>query len=115
MIVRVWTGWTRTEQAAAYQAYMHEVALPGYEEIEGNLGVLMLHRELPDRGWTEFTMISMWRSLADVRAFAGSDISRAVFYDRDEAFLVDQQATVTHYEVYGATENLWLSLESGHG
>ena len=106
MIVRRWTGWTETARAAAYEAYMHEVALPGYADLPGNLGVLMLRRPVAGKDWTEFTMISLWRSLADVEAFTGPDVERAVFYDRDDELLVDREWTVAHYDVYGATENL---------
>lgn len=85
---------------------MREVALPGYTDVSGNLGVLMLRRELTDRPWTEFTMISLWRSMADIEAFAGRDPSRAVFYDRDDEFLVDREWTVVHDEVYATSTGL---------
>jgi hypothetical protein len=101
MLVRSWTGWTRTSDADAYVEYMHEVALTGYADTVGNRGVLMLRRDLPD-GRTEFTMITAWEDWDSVRAFAGDDPEKAVFYPRDEAFLVDREMTVRHYEVYGS-------------
>jgi heme-degrading monooxygenase HmoA len=106
MIARTWTGWTENTRAGAYEDYMRDVALPGYTDVPGNLGVLMLRRELSDRPWTEFTMISLWRSMADVVAFAGPDPARAVFYDRDDEFLVDRQLTVTHDDVYATSPGL---------
>ncbi|HEU4492438.1 MAG TPA: hypothetical protein VFR74_16370 [Jiangellales bacterium] len=106
MIARRWTGWTDNARAGAYEDYMRDVALPGYTDVPGNLGVLMLRRELTDRPWTEFTMISLWRSMADVEAFAGPDPVRAVFYDRDDEFLVDRELTVTHDEVYATSPGL---------
>ncbi|MGZ4637701.1 MAG: hypothetical protein ACXV2J_01445 [Actinomycetes bacterium] len=113
MVVRSWTGWTETVRAADYEAYMHEVALPGYADIEGNLGVLMLRRDLDDKPWTEFTMISLWESLADIRRFAGDDPTVAVFYQRDDDFLVDRERTVRHYEVFGSTPR--LGVPAAHG
>jgi heme-degrading monooxygenase HmoA len=106
VIARRWTGWTDNARAGAYEDYMREVALPGYTDVPGNLGVLMLRRELTDRPWTEFTMISLWRSMADVEVFAGRDPGRAVFYDRDDELLVDREWTVVHDEVYAASPGL---------
>ncbi|MEO3830295.1 hypothetical protein [Actinomadura sp. B10D3] len=87
-------------KAADYERYMHEVALPGYSEVAGNLGVLMLRREV-DHDLTEFTMVTLWDSLDSIRRFAGDDPSVAVFYSRDDEFLVEREYTVKHYEVYG--------------
>jgi heme-degrading monooxygenase HmoA len=103
MIARVWTGWTETADASAYEEYMHQVALPGYEGVEGNQGVLMLRRDDADSGRTEFTMLSLWTSMESIRAFAGDDPSVAVFYDRDDDYLVEREETARHYVVYGAT------------
>jgi heme-degrading monooxygenase HmoA len=106
MIARVWTGWTRTTDAAEYQAYMHQVALPGYSGIAGNRGVLMLRRDDPGSKRTEFTMLSLWDSLETIRWFAGENPDVAVFYDRDEELLVERDMTVRHYNVYGGSADL---------
>jgi heme-degrading monooxygenase HmoA len=103
MIVRSWTGWTEKSRAAEYERYMREVALPGYSTTPGNLGVLMLRRDMGEGQWSEFTMLSLWQDLTAVEAFAGSDVTRAVFYDRDDEYLVEREWHVTHYEVYGST------------
>lgn len=102
MIARIWTGATRTKDADAYQQYMREVALPGYADIAGNRAVLMLRRPRVD-GRTEFTMVTIWDGLENITAFAGPDPEQAVFYPRDEQFLVDRELTVRHYEVYGTS------------
>jgi heme-degrading monooxygenase HmoA len=112
MIVRSWTGWTNTAQAEAYEAYMHEVALPGYSTTPGNRGVLMLRRDLEDGVRTEFTMVSLWDSMDDVRRFAGDNPESAVFYDRDAEFLIEREWTVRHYQVYGQTSTLGKRAES---
>jgi heme-degrading monooxygenase HmoA len=100
MIVRIWRGWTRTADADAYRDYMTRVALPGYSEVPGNVAVYMTTRRDGDR--QEFAMITIWQSLDAVRAFAGDDPTRAVFYPDDDTFLVDRERTVTHYDVYGS-------------
>lgn len=100
MIARIWTGATRAADADAYEEYMHEVALAGYANDAGNRAVLMLRRARDDDR-TEFTMITIWEGLENVIAFARPDPERAVFYPRDEQFLVERDLTVRHYDVYG--------------
>jgi heme-degrading monooxygenase HmoA len=100
VIVRMWRGWTRREDGAAYRAYMTHVALPGYADVPGNRAVYMTSR--PDGDREEFTMITMWDSMDAVRAFAGDDPTRAVFYPDDDRYLVDREHTVTHHDVYAS-------------
>ncbi len=100
MIARIWTGATRAADADAYEEYMREVALPGYAGVAGNRAVLMLRRSRDDDR-TEFTMVTVWDTLESITAFAGPDPERAVFYPRDERFLVERELAVRHYEVYG--------------
>jgi heme-degrading monooxygenase HmoA len=100
MIARIWTGATRAGDADAYQEYMQEVALPGYANVTGNRAVLMLRRARDDDR-TEFTMVTVWDGMQSVIAFTGPDPDRAVFYPRDERFLVERDLTVRHYDVYG--------------
>ena len=102
MIARIWTGATRTADADAYQQYMSEVALSGYAGVAGNRGVPMLRRARGDDR-TEFTMVTVWDGRDSVIAFAGPDPDRAVFYPRDEQFLVERDRTVRHYDVYGGS------------
>lgn len=100
MIMRIWRGWTRAEDADAYRDYMTRVALPGYADSAGNIAVYMTSRR--DGNREEFTMVTVWESLDAIRAFAGDDPTGAVFYPDDDAYLVDREHTVTHYAVYAS-------------
>lgn len=104
MVARIWTGWTEASRDAEYAAYMQETALPSYASTPGNRGVLMLRRRVGDR--TEFVMVTLWSGVRDVESFAGPEPERAVFYDRDDEFLVERDLTARHYEVYGASPAL---------
>lgn len=97
MIARVWKGAVRKEDAGAYAEYMQGTGVAGYAEISGNRGVWMLRRDVDGR--TEFVMFSLWDSLDAVKAFAGEDYERAVFYPEDDRFLVERDRVSTHYEV----------------
>lgn len=100
MVIRIWRGWTRAEDAQAYRSYMTHVALPGYTRVDGNIAVHMASRRDGDR--EEFAMITIWESLDAIRAFAGDELERAVFYEDDDAYLVDREWTVRHYHVYAS-------------
>ncbi|RKQ92612.1 hypothetical protein C8N24_2464 [Solirubrobacter pauli] len=98
MIARTWRGAVRTADAEAYAAYIDETGMRAYAETPGNQGAYMLTREIAG-GLTEFTTLSFWDSLDAVRAFAGEDYETAVFYPEDDRYLVERDATCTHYEV----------------
>jgi heme-degrading monooxygenase HmoA len=98
MIARTWRGWISTEQTAAYVDYITKTGLSGYRETPGNLGAQMWTTDLGG-GRTEVVTVSWWSSLADIEGFAGQDIAAAVFYPEDDAYLVERETTVRHYEV----------------
>ncbi len=98
MIARTWRGWVRTDRAAEYVDYITGTGIAGYRRTPGNRGAQMWTRDLGD-GRTEVTTVSWWDSLADIHGFAGEDIGRAVFYPRDDDFLIDRETTVSHHEV----------------
>ena len=104
MIARTWSGAVRAADADAYLEYLDAVGTPGYAAVPGNRGVVTLRRLVDDRA--EFLMISFWESEEAVRAFAGPDVSRAVFYPEDDRFLIARDEHVTHYEVVGQTESV---------
>jgi heme-degrading monooxygenase HmoA len=97
VIARIWRGATKAEDAEAYAAYLDRTGVSEYRSTAGNRGVLVLRDIEDDRA--EFTLVSLWESMDAVRRFAGDDPSRAVFYPDDDAFLVDRDRTVRHYDV----------------
>jgi hypothetical protein len=98
MIARSWRGWIRTEDSAAYIAYVTETGINEYRATPGNRGAWILTRELGD-GRTEMVTLSFWDSRDVIRGFAGDDIDRAKFYPEDDRYLVDRETTVLHFDV----------------
>lgn len=96
MIVRIWHGVTPAEKAERYLAYLLETGVKDYQTVAGNRGVQVLHRTA--EGTTEFLILSFWESYEAIRAFAGDDLERAVYYDKDREFLLELEPTVTHYD-----------------
>lgn len=99
MIARVWRGATRLADAQAYLAYLERTGLAEYRATPGNRGAWVLWRAVGDEA--EFNTLSFWENEDAIRAFAGEDISRAVFYPDDDRFLVRRELTVDHYHLAG--------------
>jgi len=97
VIARTWRGWTNAADADRYADYVNETGVRGLGDTEGNRGVYMLRRIDGDRA--EFIVLSLWDSLDAIKAFAGDDIEKAVFYPEDDDFLVEREWTCVHYEV----------------
>ena len=97
MIARVWHGATKAEDEQAYAEYLEETGMRSARALVGNRGTLVLHRRVRDRA--EFQTVLLFESLDHVRAFAGDDLERAVFFPEDDRFLVEREPTVVHYDV----------------
>ena len=97
MIGRIWRGATNAADAHAYLEVLHRTGLREYDATPGNRGVVVLRRLAA--GKAEFVLLTFWESETAIRAFAGDDISRAVFYPDDDTFLVERGEAVEHFEV----------------
>ena len=100
MIARIWRGSTRESDKDTYFTYLQQTGLKEYSAVPGNLGVWTLRRVAD--GKCEFTLISLWDSWDAIKAFAGSDPEKAVFYPEDDKFLIERDLRVHHYEVLSA-------------
>jgi heme-degrading monooxygenase HmoA len=96
MIARRWRGKVRAADLDAYLAYLEESGIAALGSTPGNEGVAVF-RHLDDLTDTaEFEVVSYWRGLDDIKAFAGDDISVARFFPEDDRYLVDRELTVRH-------------------
>ncbi len=101
MIARIWRGLTRESDKDTYFAYLQKTGLKEYAAIPGNRGVWTLRRVADVK--CEFTLISLWDSMDAIKAFAGPDYEKAVFYPEDDKFLIERGPRVQHYEVLSAS------------
>jgi heme-degrading monooxygenase HmoA len=97
VIARIWDGTTRSEDAETYWRYLQETGVRECRRTPGNRGVQVLRRVEGDEAHFRFT--SLWDSLDSIRAFAGSDIEKAVYFPKDRQFLLSLDPHVRHYEV----------------
>lgn len=97
MIARTWHGTVPAAVADAYHRYLLATGVPDYRATPGNRGVYVLRRV--EGVVAHFLLLTLWDSWESIRAFAGDDVERARYYPEDEAFLLELEPTVTHYEV----------------
>lgn len=97
MIMRIWRGITPKQQADAYLEHLRHTALHTLREQPGQRGAWVLQRVQGDS--CEFQLLSLWDSLDAVRAFAGDQPERAVYFAEDDKFLLDMEPLVRLYEV----------------
>ena len=97
MIARIWRGITLKEKADDYLAYLHETGLRDYANTAGNRGVTVLRRVQGDH--CEIMLISLWDSMDAVRAFAGENPDKSVYYPEDDQYLLQMEPLVRHYEI----------------
>ena len=97
MIARIWHGVTPADKADAYTGYLKRTGEKHCRATTGNLGVYALRRIEGDRA--HFLFVSLWESFDAIRAFAGEEYERAVYYPEDRKFLLELEPRVTHYEV----------------
>lgn len=95
VIARTWRGTVAAADADGYLEYLRRTGLAAYRGTPGNAGAIALQRTVGDRA--ELLLVSFWESEAAVRAFAGDDPARAVFYPDDDRWLVERDEHVDHY------------------
>ena len=97
MIVRIWRGRIPRAKLGEYVAYMEETGLREYVATPGNQGARMLSQDHGEE--VEVAMLTFWESWDAIRTFAGEELDRAVYYDRDREFLTRLDERVEHFEV----------------
>jgi len=95
MIARIWRGWTRSWDADAYARYLVDTAISQCRGAAGNRGAYLLRRGECER--TELVTITLWDSLAAMRAFTGENGEPPLSSD-DARFLIGGAPAVVHYE-----------------
>lgn len=97
MIVRVWGAIASAAESGAYPAHFRETVLPALNAQAGFLGAELLKSAVDDR--VAFLVLTRWRSLEAIRAFAGDQVERAVVEPAAARVLLSFEAKVRHYEV----------------
>ena len=99
MIARRWRGRVRAADSDAYLVYLEASGVPALRSTDGNRGVLVFrHLEAAADG-AEVEVVSLWRDLDAIRAFAGDDITAARFFPDDDGYLIERELRCRHDQV----------------
>ena len=97
MIIREWRGRANSTKAEAYPKHFREKVISELRDVPGFVGAQLGRRHLDDK--IEFLVLTRWRSMDAIRAFAGVDVEKAVVEPGAVAALIDFDGRVRHYEV----------------
>ena len=101
MIARHWRGWTKPQDADAYEDLLTQTVLPGLSHIDGYRGGYVLRSDGPEE--SEFVVINFFASLDAVRRFAGADYATPVFEPQAKKLLSRFEPIAMHYTVRAST------------
>ena len=98
MIARIWHGWTKTEDAKAYEKLLRDEIFPSIaaRNIEGYCGAELFVRE--DGHEVEFVTLLRFDSMDAVMEFAGPKASKPVIFPKAEA-LITRMEQAWHYRL----------------
>ncbi len=104
MICRLWRGWTRSEDAAAYEELLRSTIIPGIEAraIAGFRHIDMMRRTVGDE--VEFATIMWFDDMASIKGFVGEDAEAAHVPAAARAVLARFDERARHYELFDRRE-----------
>jgi heme-degrading monooxygenase HmoA len=97
MISRHWGAIVKRELAPDYIRHLQAETLPRLRGIHGFVDASIQRREVAEG--VEFVVITRWRSMDAIHAFAGDDAEAAVVPLHARAMMVSCDARVRHYEI----------------
>jgi antibiotic biosynthesis monooxygenase (ABM) superfamily enzyme len=98
MIARIWHGWTKPEDAKAYEELLRSEIFPAIaaRNIEGYRDAELFVRN--DGNEVEFITLLRFDSMDAVKEFAGPEASKPVIFPKAEA-LIARMTPAQHYRV----------------
>lgn len=97
MIARLWRGRIQAAKADEYVEITNRIGVAALRATEGNRGVWVFTRKEGETA--EIQVLSMWDSYDAIGRFAGPDLEKAVYYPEDDAYLLEKDPKVIHYDV----------------
>jgi uncharacterized protein len=97
LVLRMWKARTTPGKFGAYVDHVTSKVFPALKKIRGHQGAYLLRRNQGQA--IEVVVLTLWDSMKAIRAFAGSDLERAVVEPEAKAALAEFDERVTHFEV----------------
>ena len=99
VIARIWHGWTKPENAKAYEDMLRDEIFPSIaaRNISGYRGAeLFINRDTDE---VQFVTLLRFDSMEAVKEFAGADEGKPVIYPKAEALLTRTDQRSRHYRI----------------
>ena len=99
MIARIWHGWTKPENATAYEDMLRDEIFPSIaaRNIKGYRGAeLFIYKNGAE---VEFMTLLRFDSMEAVKEFAGADENKPVIYPKAESLFSRMDKRSTHYRI----------------
>jgi antibiotic biosynthesis monooxygenase (ABM) superfamily enzyme len=99
VIARIWHGWTKPENAKAYEDMLRNEIFPSIAagNIRGYRGAELFINKDADE--VEFVTLLRFDSMDAVKQFAGADEGKPVIYPKAEGLLTRMDDRSRHYRV----------------
>jgi len=111
MIARTWRGTVPAGKGSEYLEVVGRTGLLDARDTPGNQGFCIMQRPAGDHD--EILAVSLWETEDAIKAFAGDDISRAVFYPEDDGWLTGRDLHADHWEVVGEATLVSTTVQAG--
>ncbi len=99
MVARLWSARTTAQLCTAYTDYFSLNVLPELRSVPGFLSAQVFTNPHGVDAEVEILVITFWRSMEAISAFAGADPEAAVVHTAAAALLTDYDRRVRHFEV----------------
>ena len=96
MITRLWRGWTRAQDADAYEDFLLDELFPAMLAIDGFLSADVLTRSDGDE--VAFVTLTRFASLDAIRTFAGPEYETPVLEPRARDLLARYDEVAQRFE-----------------
>jgi heme-degrading monooxygenase HmoA len=96
-VARLWHGRVPEAKGDEYFQYLKESGIKKMEALPGNLGAQVFRRN--ENGVADFTVISYWESRESIKSWAGEDIEKTRYLDKDKEYLLEMEPNVKHFDV----------------
>jgi heme-degrading monooxygenase HmoA len=97
MIARLWSARTTLQNWPAYERHFIDTVIPELRAQKGYVASNLLKRDVD--GEIAITVLSFWRSLESIDAFAGADREVAVVAPHVTTFLTSFDRRVQHFDL----------------
>ena len=97
MISRHWIGIVKKDKAADYVAHLESTVMPNLVRNPEVVNAYFLKRDVKEG--VEFLIVTEWKSVEAIKAFAGEDYDRAVVDPYAKSMMVTYDKKVRHYTI----------------